>query len=68
VNAIPVNQGASAAAPGGEPVREHRDDGIELVTCERSVRPCPPDELEQLPFRVLATCRFGDDLLSQNVK
>ena len=67
MNFVAVDQRAAPAALGGEAVGEHGHHGVELRARERPIGPRPPDEGEQLVFRVLATRGFGDDLLSKHI-
>ena len=63
-----MEERATAAAPRGEAVRRHRDDRVKRLPIEIAERPGPPDHGVQLIVRILATGRFGHDLLSEHVE
>ncbi|PYR11591.1 MAG: hypothetical protein DMG00_10115, partial [Acidobacteria bacterium] len=51
-----------------EPFRHHRDDGVELRSLDRSIRPGSPDEREQFVLRTIAARRLRHDLLCEHVE
>ena len=54
--------------PGGESIREHVHDFVELLAGERSIRVGPPNQIEELVFLPLLGGRRGHDLLGQDVE
>ena len=63
-----MNERAAPSPFRGESVRNHGDDGVEVLALERPIRPGPPHDLEELPLVVIDARAFRDDLLGQHIE
>ena len=68
VDRVMVDQSATPAAAGAEALRQHADDGREILTPERAVRPGTADHRIELVLVPLARGDLRDDLLRQHVE
>ena len=68
VDRVAMDQRAAPADPGGEPFRQHADDGVELLARQIAVGPGAPQAVEQLRLLPVLRRDLGDDLLGQHVE
>jgi len=59
---------STASAPGRDPVRQHLDDGVEVLARKRCERRRAPHEIVEVGFLPLLDGAGGDDLLGQDVE
>src|SRR6267143_1454113 len=68
VYGVVMEQRAAAAAPAGEALGQHRDDGGKILPRQRPIGPGAAEQREKLVLLPFPRRDFGDDLLRQHVE
>lgn len=68
VHLIAMQESAATSAHGGDPIREHRHDRVEIGSSERTIGINTADERVQIVFAPILASRGCDDLLGQNIQ
>ena len=68
VDGIVMDQRATPAAAGGEPLGQHVHDRRKVLACQRAVRPGAAQAVVQRRLGPVLRCDLGNDLLGQHVE